>query len=273
MNNLKTAILLSILAGILIIIGGSLAGPNGAIFAFVFAILMNFFSYWNSASIILRISKAHEASKEDHPDLYSMVEDIANKAQLPIPRVYIMDSEQANAFATGRNPQHAAIAVTSGIMKQLNHGELRAVIGHEFAHIANRDILISTIVAAVAGAISMLSWMSFWFSGRRNGGANIIVALIAPLVATIIQLAISRSREFEADWDGSHFSESPVELASALTKIHNSTISNQLHVPQATAHLYIANPFKSKFSGLFSTHPSLEERLERLQKMRPERAN
>jgi heat shock protein HtpX len=273
MNNLKTLILLSALTGILVIIGGSLGGPQGAIFAFGFAIFTNFFSYWNSAKIILKISKAKEISKEDNEKLFGMVEDIANKASMPVPRVYIIDSQQANAFATGRNTNHAAIAVTTGIMSQLTDGELRAVIGHEFAHIANRDILISTIVAAVAGAISTISWLSFWFSGRRGGGANIIVALVAPLAATIIQLAISRSREFQADWDGSKFSESPVELAAALTKIHNSTSNQSLQVPQATAHLYIANPLKSQLSGLFSTHPSLEQRIERLKKMRPDYAD
>ena len=273
MNNLKTLILLSALTGVLVIIGGSVAGPQGALFAFVFALITNFFSYWNSASIILRISHAKEISREDNPKLFGMVEEIADKASLPLPRVYIMDSSQANAFATGRNPNNAAIAVTTGIMQVLDDKELRAVIGHEFAHIANRDILISTMVAAIAGAISTIAWMSFWFSGRRNGGANLIVALIAPLAATIIQLAISRSREFQADWDGSIFSESPVDLAAALTKIHNSTYNQRLPVPQATAHLYIANPLKGDMSGLFATHPKLEQRIERLKKMRPEHGN
>ena len=273
MNNLKTLVLFSALTGVLVVIGGSIAGPQGAIFAFGFAIITNFFSYWNSAKIILRISHAKEISKHDNEKLFNMVEDIADKASLPLPKIYIMDSPQANAFATGRNPNHAAIAVTTGIMNELNDNELRAVIGHEFAHIANRDFLISTMVAAIAGAISTSAWISFWFSGRRGGGANLIVALIAPLAATIIQLAISRSREFQADWDGSIFSESPVDLAAALTKIHNSAHNQQLPVPQATAHLYIANPLKGDMSGLFSTHPKLEQRIERLKKMRPKNGN
>ena len=209
------------------------------------------------------LSKAHDELVQKNSDLKSTIINF-EKAEKKLG----LNFEQEN-YSILRN----YFLNEQEVMNELNDNELRAVIGHEFAHIANRDILISTMVAAIAGAISTIAWISFWFSGRRGGGANLIVALIAPLAATIIQLAISRSREFQADWDGSIFSESPVDLAAALTKIHNSAHNQQLPVPQATAHLYIANPLKGDMSGLFSTHPKLEQRIERLKKMRPKNGN
>jgi len=268
MNNLRTAVLLAAISGLLIAVGGAVGGMGGVIVALVFAGLMNVGAYWFSADIVLRSSHAVEISRDQDPRLFNLVEEVATRADMPMPRVYIMNTPQPNAFATGRSPKHAAVAVTTGIRQMLSERELRAVLGHELAHVSNRDILTSSIVATVASAISMLSWMALWFGGRKNAIASLVVALVAPLVAGIIQAAISRSREFEADHDGARFVSDPMALASALAKIERGVQAMPMQVSQATAHLYIANPLGGVNVGaMFSTHPSTEERIRRLEAM------
>ena len=267
MNNFKTVILLAAISGLLIAVGGAVGGSGGVIIFGFIALAMNLGSYWKSADIVLRSSKAVEIEKKDDPHLFNLIEEVSSLANMPMPRVYIMDTPQPNAFATGRNPKHAAVAVTTGIQQMLSARELRAVLGHELAHVSNRDILISSIVASIASAISMISWMVLWFGGRRNAMASIVVALMAPLAAGIIQSAISRSREFEADHDGANFVNDPLALASALEKIEMGVNRSPREVSKATAHLYIANPFGGLSRGFFSTHPSTEERVRRLRSM------
>ena len=270
MNNLKTAVLLAALSGLLIAIGGSLGGASGAVTALVFAAVMNFGSYWFSADIVLRTAHAHEVQRTDDPSLFAIVEDVSQAAGMPMPRVYVMDEAQPNAFATGRNPQHAAVAVTTGIRQLLTDRELRGVLGHELAHVKNRDILTSSVVATIASAISMLAWMGMWFGGdRRNGGgANLLAVIVAPIAATLIQLAVSRSREFEADHDGAEIVRDPEALASALQKLEMGSQRSPMDVPASTAHMFIVNPFASlRGTQLFATHPPTAERVARLRRM------
>ncbi len=267
MNNLKTAVLLAGLSGLLIAVGGAIGGMNGAIVFFVIALVMNFGSYWFSADIVLRSTGAHEISRDQDPQLFAMVEDISKRAGMPMPRVYAMDSMQPNAFATGRSPEHAAVAVTAGIRQLLSERELRAVLGHELAHVKNRDVLTSSIVAAIASAISMIAWMGMWFGGgdRRNGVGSLLALIVAPIAATLIQLGISRSREFQADADGADISGDPEALASALQRIEMGARRVPMKVPESTAHLFIANPFAGmRGAKLLSTHPPTEERVARL---------
>ena len=253
--------------------------------ALIFAGGMNFVSYWWSDKIVLWMYRAKEADKKKQAKLYSIVKEIAIKAQLPMPKVYIIDTPQSNAFATGRNPAHAAVAVTSGVMQLLDEKELRAVLSHEMGHVKNRDILISTVAATIAGVISYIAMMARWaaiFGGMNrdndhNGsGGNVLelllLAIIAPIMAMIIQLAITRSREYLADETGAHLSKDPLALASALEKIeknvHNYPFA-RMGKTEATAHLFIANPLKaSSFLELFSTHPSTENRVKRLKEMK-----
>ena len=282
MNYLKTAMLLAVLTAILVFLGDTLGGRQGAIVALVFAGFMNFFSYWYSDKIVLRIYRARPVDEESEPGLHGIVRDLTMKAGMPMPRVYMMDNPTPNAFATGRNPNHAAVAVTTGIMKLLNKEELSGVIGHELSHISNRDILIATIAATIAGAISYLAHMayftSFFTGGRDNDrGGNplvlIIMMIVAPIAAMIIQMAISRSREFGADEGGAKIAGNPLYLAEALRKLeyYNNRIpmhavSNE--VSQATAHMFIVNPLSGKnFVKLFSTHPPMDERIKRLEAM------
>lgn len=269
MNNLRTAVLMATISGLLIAVGGAVGGTGGVMIALVFAALMNMGSYWFSADIVLRSSGAHEIERSEDPALFAMIEEVAARIDMPMPRVYVMDTPQPNAFATGRNPKHAAVAVTTGIRQMLTERELRGVIGHEMSHVKNRDILTSSIVATIASAISMVSFMALWFGGdRRNGFAALIAAIVAPLAAAIIQAAISRSREFEADHDGAEAVGDPEALASALAKIEAGVQRAPRAVPDATAHLYIANPFGGlNAHRLFSTHPATEERIRRLHEM------
>ncbi|MFA7249355.1 MAG: zinc metalloprotease HtpX [Dehalococcoidia bacterium] len=269
MNNLKTAVLLAALSGLLIAIGGSLGGANGAMMALVMAGVMNFGSYWFSADIVLRSAHAQEIERAQDPELFAIVEDVSRAAGMPMPRVYVMNEPQPNAFATGRNPQHAAVAVTTGIRALLTERELRGVLGHELAHVKNRDILTSSVVATIASAISMLAWMGMWFGDRRNGnGANLLAVIVAPIAATLIQLAVSRAREFEADHDGAEIVRDPEALASALSKLEMGSRRATMDVPASTAHMFIVNPFAGlRGAQLFATHPPTAERIARLRRM------
>lgn len=268
MNNLRTVVLLAAISGLLIAIGGAVGGVNGVILFAVMAGAMNLGSYWFSADIVLRSAHAREIQRADDPALFALIEEVAGRARMPMPRVYVMDSAQPNAFATGRNPRHAAVAVTTGIRQLLTERELRGVLGHELAHVKNRDILTSSIVATIASAISMMAWMGMWFGGRRSSGANILAVLLAPVAATLIQLGISRSREYEADHDGARIVGDPEALASALQKLEMGSRRAPMAVAQSTAHLFIVNPFAGlRGAGLFATHPPIAERVARLRRM------
>jgi heat shock protein HtpX len=278
MNALKTTVLLAAITGLFLAIGYFIGGPTGLIVAFVFAGLMNFFAYWSSDKLALRMAGAREVSMQDAPRLHSMVEEVAAQAGMPKPRVYIVENATPNAFATGRNPKHSAVAVTTGIMNLLNERELRGVLGHELGHVRNRDILTSSIVATLAGAISMLAWMSMWFGmGRRdrdNPYAGLIALaafLLAPIAAALIQAGVSRTREFQADATGAQVTHDPEALASALEKLQQGVQVRPMEptpMAQSTAHLYIVNPFRGGgLVNLFSTHPPIEERVRRLRKM------
>jgi len=271
MNNLKTAVLLAALSGLLIAVGGAIGGAGGAFTFFLISLAMNAGSYWFSADIVLRTSGAHEIAREQDPALFDMVAEVARRAGMPAPRVYAIDSMQPNAFATGRSPKHAAVAVTTGIRQMLSDRELFAVLGHEISHVKNRDILINSIVAAAASAISMLGWMGMFMGGgrdREGNGGGLLAVILAPVAATLIQLGISRSREFEADADGARVSGDPEALASALQRIEMGARRVPMAVPQSTAHLFIVNPFAGLSArNLFSTHPPTEERVARLHRL------
>ena len=279
MNAVRTAVLLAAITGLFLLIGFLLGGPTGLIIAFVMAGLMNFFAYWSSDKLALRMAGAKEVSMQEQPRLHSIVEEVAAQAGVPKPRVYMVENDTPNAFATGRNPQHAAGACTTGIMNLLDERELRGVLGHELAHVQNRDILTSSIVATLAGAISMIAWMSLWFGGiggrgrdNQYGGLIALLAfLLAPIAAALIQAGISRTRELQADADGAKFTHDPEALASALEKLQRGVQARPLEptpMAQSTAHLYIVNPFRgSGIVNLFSTHPPIEERVRRLRDM------
>lgn len=282
MSYFKTAVLLAVLTAILVFLGDVLGGRQGAIIALVFAGIMNFASYWYSDKIILRMYRAKPVDESNEPELYSMVRELSQNSGLPMPKVYVMDNETPNAFATGRNPKHAAVAVTSGIKKLLNREELSGVIGHELAHVKNRDILISTIAATIAGAISYLAHMAYFASlfGGRGGddrGSNpfvlIVMMIVAPIAAMIVQMAISRAREYGADATGARIAGNPMYLADALRKLEYYNKRIPMHavsneVSQATAHMFIVHPFSGKqVMKLFSTHPPMEERIKRLEAM------
>jgi heat shock protein HtpX len=278
MNNIKTLFLLVTLTLVLIWVGGALGGKQGMTIALIFALGMNFISYWFSDKIVLRMYRAKQVTEAEAPDLYSIVRSLVQKAGMPMPKVYIMDQEQPNAFATGRNPNHAAVAVTSGIMRILTREELQGVIGHELTHIKNRDILISTIAATIAGAISYLAQMAQWamiFGGHRGdddeGGSPIaafVMMIVGPIAALIIQMAISRSREYAADSGGAEISGNPRYLAGALRKLDMASHKIPMHANPATSHMFIVNPFSGGgILKLFSTHPPIEERIARLESM------
>jgi heat shock protein HtpX len=269
-----------VLTGIFILVGTAIGGRSGAIYAFIFAALMNFFAYWFSDKIVLRMYGARQVTQGEVPELYQMVGELVNKASLPMPKVYIIENDTPNAFATGRNPEHAAVAVTSGILRILSKEELMGVIGHELSHIQHRDILISTIAATIAGAISMLSSMARWgaiFGGGRSnddeggGGGNFLFVLLFTMVASVaamlIQMAISRSREYLADEGGAHLAQ-PLSLAKALGKLEIAAQRIPMEANPSTAHMFIVNPLRGGgVLSLFSTHPPIEERIARLEEM------
>lgn len=283
MNTLKSLILLVALSAILMWIGGAIGGKNGLVIAFGIAIVMNFTSYWWSDKIVLKMYRAKEVNYEDAPELYGDIQELARNAGLPMPKVYITPQEQPNAFATGRSPSHAAVAVTQGIMRLLTREELKGVLAHELTHVKNRDILIGSIAATIATAITYLAYMAQFAAifggggggGRDRGGnpfALLIMAIVAPLAATVIRLAISRTREYGADKGGAEICGNPIYLANALRKLEAASGRIPLRVSEqvadSTSHMLIASPLSGKgLAGLFSTHPPMEERIRRLEAM------
>ena len=273
-NLLKTAVLMAAITALFMAIGALLGGRQGMMLALIVALGMNFFSYWFSDKLVLKMYNAREVDASTAPQFYAMVQELAQRAQLPMPKVYIIQEDAPNAFATGRNPANAAVAATTGIMRVLSERELRGVMAHELAHVKHRDILISTISATMAGAISMLANFAMFFGGRDSEGrpanpiAGILVMLLAPIAASLIQMAISRAREFEADRGGAEISGDPRALASALDKIHRYAQGIPLETAERhpeTAQMMIMNPLSGGgLRGLFSTHPSTEERVARL---------
>ncbi len=277
MNIFKTFVLMALLTGLMVAIGGQVGGSTGAMIMLVISIGMNFFSYWFSDSIVLKSYNAREISEADSPQLYKIVQTLAQNADLPMPRVYVIDSEVPNAFATGRSPDHAAVAVTTGLMRALDYNEISGVLGHELAHVKHRDILIGTIAASMAGVISMVANIVQWgaiFGTRSdddNGGiiGTLATIIIAPIAASLIQLAVSRSREYDADKTGGEICGNPMYLANALEKIEYYA-QRYAPMPQAgtaTAHMFIINPLensKKALKNLFSTHPDTEDRIAHL---------
>jgi heat shock protein HtpX len=273
-NLMKTAILMAAITALFMAIGSVLGGQQGMMIALIVALAMNFFSYWFSDKLVLRMYNAQEVDETSAPQLVAMVRELAQKAQLPMPRVYVIREDAPNAFATGRNPSHAAVAATTGIMQLLTARELRGVMAHELSHVRHRDILISTVSATMAGAISMLANFAMFFGGRDSEGraqnpiVGLLVMILAPIAASLIQMAISRAREFEADRGGAALSGDPEALASALQKIQRYAQGIPMEAAERhpeTAQMMIMNPLSGGgLRGLFSTHPSTEERVERL---------
>lgn len=278
MNTVKTVVLMVFLTVFFIFIGSAIGGKQGATIALILAVGMNFFAYFFSDKIVLTMYGAKQVTEAEAPELYRIVRKLSQKAGLPMPRVYIIQADQPNAFATGRSPKHGVVAVTTGIMRILSREELEGVIGHELAHIKHRDILISTIAATLAGAISYLAQMAQWamiFGGRQDddeGGGHPIVALVmvilAPIIAMIIQLAISRAREYAADEGGARIAGNPLYLSNALKKLYYASQSIPMDANPGTAHMFIVNPLSGRtLMKLFSTHPPIEERIARLEAM------
>jgi heat shock protein HtpX len=279
MNYVKTAMLLAVLTAIFVAVGALIGGQTGMVIAFVLALGMNFFSYWNSDKMVLRMYGAHEVDERSSPEYYGLVRELAQRAGLPMPRVYVMDSPQPNAFATGRNPSHAAVCASTGLLQALSRDEIAGVMAHELAHIKNHDTLTMTIAASIGGAISMLAqYMQFgaMFGGRDDRGGvgmigTLVAIIVAPLAAMLVQMAISRSREYSADRMGAEISGQPLWLASALAKIQNYArrIPNEeAEAAPATAHMFIINPLSGRgMDNLFSTHPNTENRIAELEAM------
>ena len=275
MNTMKTFLLMAALTALFMVAGRAMGGQQGMMIALLFAVGLNFFAYWNSDTMALAMNRAREVAVAEAPDLHALIASLAARAGIPKPKVYVIDESTPNAFATGRNPEHAAVAVTTGILQILDRSELEGVIAHEMGHIRNRDILISSIAAVMAGAISYLATMAQWsmiFGGGRSdeeGGANplamLVAMIVAPLGASLIQLAISRSREYIADATGAEICGHPKSLASALNKLANYNAQQPMDVNPASAQMYIVNPLKGgSIANLFSTHPPMEERIRRL---------
>ncbi len=279
-NWFRTAMLLGAMTMLMVFLGDLFGGKSGMIFAFILAMGMNFFSYWFSDKIVLSMYNAQEVTPSDNPELYGIVQELASRANLPMPRVYVIPEQSPNAFATGRNPEHSAVAVTEGLLQIMDREELKGVLAHEMSHIKNRDILIGSIAATMAGAIMILADMAKWslfFGGTRDdeddGGLGIlgviVMAIIAPIAALIIQMAISRSREYLADETGAKLAGTPLGLASALEKLALYSRKVPLNANPATAHMFIVNPLSgSSIANLFSTHPPIEERIARLRGMK-----
>jgi heat shock protein HtpX len=280
MNRFKTTFLMALLTGLLVVIGGAIAGKNGALFALGIAAIMNFIAYWSSDKIALARYKAQEVTREQSPRLFDIVERLTQRAGIPMPRLYVIPSPTPNAFATGRDPKHAAVAVTEGALQLLNEEEITGVIAHELAHVKNRDILIQSVAATIGGAITMLAqWAQFAaiFGGggggsddRRGGGLGLLfMAILAPIAAVLIQMGISRSREYIADASGARFAGSSRGLANALLKLDDFAKRRPMNASPTTAHMFIVNPLSGGgIASLFSTHPPIEERVKRLQEMR-----
>jgi heat shock protein HtpX len=281
MNTIKTGLLLGVLTGLLMLIGGYFGGKQGVVIAFIFATVMNFGAYWFSDKLILRMYNAQEVGESQAPQLYAIVKDLSLKAGLPLPKVYIVPGETPNAFATGRNEDHAVVAVTEGILRILNREELEGVLAHELTHIKNKDMLIGSVAATLAGAIVMLANMAQWaaiFGGSSRDDSEegsgviglIVMAILAPIAATIIQMAISRSREYLADEGGARISGKPYGLAGALEKLSRASQAVPMEANPSTAHMFIVNPLTGKsLMNLFSTHPPIEQRVARLRSMKP----
>jgi heat shock protein HtpX len=279
MNVFRTTLLLTALTLLFVLVGQAVGGTDGAVFAFALAVVMNMGAYWFSDKLVLTMYRAQPISPNEAPRLYSMVKELATNAGLPMPKLYLIPSQSPNAFATGRNPQNAVVAVTEGIMSLLSEEELRGVLAHELAHVRNRDMLVGSIAATLAGAISMLAFMARWaaiFGGggrddRDNGGAIglLAAAIVAPIAAMLIQLAVSRTREYGADSSGARIAGSPYGLASALEKLEMAAQRRPLQANPASAHLFIVNPIRGKSVwNLLSTHPPIQERVRRLRELR-----
>ena len=276
MNAIKTVFLMSLMMALFLIVGYLLGGKSGMTIAFIFSLVMNFGSYWFSDKIVLAMYRAKPVTREEAPRFYDMIERLAKNANLPMPKVYIINDPTPNAFATGRNPQNAAVAATTGILQSLNDEEIAGVMAHELAHIKNRDILISTIAATLAGTISYIAQMAGWLAmfgrndDREEGGGigGLFLIILSPIIAMLIQMAISRSREFMADEGGANISRNPLALASALAKISRSNeVRHMQNVNPATSHMFIISPLFGVMGKLFSTHPPVEERIKRLQEL------
>ncbi|MFC2082284.1 zinc metalloprotease HtpX [Bacteroidota bacterium] len=277
MNSFKTAVLMTLMMVLFVLVGSALGGETGMMIAFIFSLAINFGSYWFSDKIVLKMYRAQEVTRNEFPELFNIVETLAQKASLPMPKVYIMNNPSPNAFATGRNPDNAAVAVTTGLLEILNKDETAGVISHELMHIKNRDILVGTIAATLVGTITFIARLAGYaamFGGGRDrddgdGLSSLILIILSPIIAILIQLAISRSREYMADEGGASVSGQPLALASALNKL--SQVNKQVPMRNAgtsSAHMFIVNPFSAKsFSKLFSTHPPMEERIKRLEEI------
>ncbi|MGH2953368.1 MAG: zinc metalloprotease HtpX [Solirubrobacterales bacterium] len=271
---LRTTVLMATLTGLLVVIGALIGGASTALMFLFIAALLNLGAYWFSDKLALKMSGAKPVSEQEAPGLYQMVRELTTRADLPMPSLYVIPQDQPNAFATGRNPKNSAVAVTQGIMRLLSEDELRGVISHELAHIRNRDILIQSVAATIGGAITYLAYMLMWFGGDDESPFGLIGALalviLAPLAASLIQLSISRQREYSADATGAQISGNPESLASALLRLEEGAKAIPMQVNQATEPLYIVKPFSAGgIAGLFSTHPPIEERVRRLRQMRP----
>ncbi len=280
-NIFKTALLLGVLTAMLVLIGGAIGGQQGMVIAFFVALVMNFFSYWFSDKMVLAMYRAQPLDEASAPMVYRIVRGLATRAGMPLPRIYLIPTDTPNAFATGRNPEHAVVAVTEGILRILDEEELEGVLAHELSHVKNRDVLISTIAATLAGAITYLAHMAQWaamFGGRSSsddeGGVNpiaaILMAILAPIAAMLVQMAVSRSREYQADATGARIAGKPWGLAKALEKLQMAQQVAPMEANPATAHLFIVNPLSGRsLMNLFSTHPPLEDRIARLRAMLP----
>ncbi len=277
MNTLKTVFLMTMMMVLFLLVGQLLGGKTGLIIAFAFALAMNFSSYWFSDTIVLKMYRARQVNEKEAPKLYNIVEKLTQNANLPMPKVYIINDSTPNAFATGRNPEHAAVAATTGILQILNDDEIEGVLSHELAHVKHRDILTGTIAATFVGTITFIAQMAGWaamFGGgrsdNRGGGiGSLVLIILAPIAATLLQLAVSRSREYDADAGGAAISGKPLSLASALNKLSQANAIKPVNnVGPATAHMFIVNPLKGGgMMKLFSTHPPMEERIKRLQEI------